>query len=231
MFGSAMWMFKLWLWQMKAPRSAAWSMITFCLISHTVLYRARSSAGMAVMRCTLPLSAIIWRRTSLVHRSRSTRSRSKCLFTTANSPASTRRLYMLDVNGSMPSLLPRICAVEAVGMGAINSELRRPCSAILAFRPAQFHRLVGVTPHMSNCSCPLLAGEPAYVSYGPSFSADSIDDSSAAKYSVSKISRLSAAASGESNGMRSSTKVSARPWTPMPTGRWRMLERFASSIG
>jgi len=29
--------FKLWLWQMYAPRSAAMSMITFWLISHAVL--------------------------------------------------------------------------------------------------------------------------------------------------------------------------------------------------
>ena len=60
---------------------------------------------------------------------------SRYLFTTANSPLSTRRVYRFDVYGSKDSLLPRICAVDAVGMGASSSELRTPCSAISARRP------------------------------------------------------------------------------------------------
>ena len=43
-----------------------------------------------------------------------------------NSPASTLLLYILDVNGSVLSLLPMIWAVEAVGIGAISRELRTP---------------------------------------------------------------------------------------------------------
>ena len=43
-----------------------------------------------------------------------------------NSPASTLLLYMLEVNGSVLSLLPMIWAVEAVGIGAISRELRTP---------------------------------------------------------------------------------------------------------
>ena len=47
--------------------------------------------------------------------------------------------------------LPMICAVDAVGMGANNSELRIPNSATLARNPAQSHREEGVTPHISGC--------------------------------------------------------------------------------
>ena len=43
-----------------------------------------------------------------------------------NSPASTLLLYIFDVKGSVLSLLPMIWAVEAVGIGAISSELRTP---------------------------------------------------------------------------------------------------------
>jgi len=64
------------------------------------------------------------------------------------------------VYGSKHSLLPRICAVEAVGIGASSSELRTPCCAMRALTSAQSHLFDGVTPHMSNCSTPLLTGEP-----------------------------------------------------------------------
>jgi hypothetical protein len=37
---------------------------------------------------------------------------------------------MLDVYGSKHSLLPKICDVEAVGMGATRRELRTPCVEI-----------------------------------------------------------------------------------------------------
>lgn len=72
------------------------------------------------------------------------------------------------VKGSTLSLLPKIWAVEAVGIGATSREFRRPCSAILAFRPAQSCLSVGFTPQRSNWSRPSEAGDPAYVSYVPS---------------------------------------------------------------
>jgi len=40
---------------------------------------------------------------------------------------STRREYRFDVYGSKHSLLPRICAVDAVGIGATSNEFRTPC--------------------------------------------------------------------------------------------------------
>ena len=69
---------------------------------------------------------------------------------------------MFEVNGSIDSLLPRIWAVDAVGIGARRSELRRPCAAILALSAAQSHRALGATPHRSYCSSPREAGEPSY---------------------------------------------------------------------
>ena len=50
-----------------------------------------------------------------------------------NSPANVRRLYIFDVIGSIHSLNPKICDVEAVGMGANKSELRIPCFIIRCF--------------------------------------------------------------------------------------------------
>merc|ERR1719341_3191474 len=82
-------------------------------------------------------------------------------------------LESVEVYASTLSLLPRIWAVEAVGMGANSREFRIPCLAILAFRLAQSCRLVGVTPHMSYCNCPLLTGLPSYVSYVPNSAASS----------------------------------------------------------
>ena len=75
-------------------------------------------------------------------------------------PASTRRVYRLDVYGSKHSLLPRIWAVDAVGIGASSSELRTPWFLMRPLSATQSHRFDGVTPHMSNCSTPLLMGEP-----------------------------------------------------------------------
>merc|ERR1712118_3371 len=108
------------------------------------------------------------------------RSRNKCLFTCTNSPDRTRRTYKFCVYGSNDSLLPQIWAVLAVGIGATSNEFRIPCCAILAFNSVQFHRpLLGLTFHKSNCNLPSLAGEPAYVSYGPSRSANSHEASQA----------------------------------------------------
>ena len=50
------------------------------------------------------------------------------LLTIVNSPASTLLLYIFEVKGSVLSLLPIICAVDAVGIGAISSELRTPAN-------------------------------------------------------------------------------------------------------
>ena len=53
-------------------------------------------------------------------------------------------------------------AVEAVGMGATSSELRRPAPpATAARRPAQSHRPDVAAPHMSGCSTPRLHTTPA----------------------------------------------------------------------
>merc|ERR1711972_426948 len=121
-------------------------------------------------------------RKSSVHKPREMRSRTKGRFTCTNSPESVRLTYKFCVYGSKLSLLPRIWAVLAVGIGATRSEFRRPCCAIFVFKAVQSQRpLFGVRPHKSNCSWPLLAGEPAKVSYGPSRSDNSHDASHAAK--------------------------------------------------
>jgi hypothetical protein len=135
------------------------------------------------------------------------------------------------VYGSKHSLKPRIVDVDAVGIGAIRSELRMPCSAIFALRPSQSQRWLGLTFQRSNCSLPCCAGLPSHVSYGPSVIASSQLASQAAWYIVSKMSLLSCFASADSKGKRSAMNASARPWQPMPIGRWRMFERLASSMG
>ena len=72
------------------------------------------------------------------------------LLTTVNSPAKTLRLYILVVNGSVLSLFPIICAVEAVGIGASNKEFLAPYCAIFARNCVQFQRESGVaTFHIS----------------------------------------------------------------------------------
>merc|ERR1719399_2612794 len=110
---------------------------------------------------------MIWLRTSGVHNPRAIKSLSRYLLTTANSPARTRLVNMLLVKGSKLSLLPRIWAVDAVGIGARRSELRQPCSARSRLSWAQSHLLLGVTFHRSGCNKPWDVGEPSYVSYVP----------------------------------------------------------------
>jgi hypothetical protein len=64
-------------------------------------------------------------------------------------------------------LNPRICEVDAVGIGANNNELRNPICFILFFISFQSYLVsvsAGLTPHKSNCNSPLLAGEPSNVS-------------------------------------------------------------------
>merc|ERR1719197_1152462 len=107
---------------------------------------------------------MIWFLISGVQRPLAMRSLSRYLLTTANSPAKTRLVNMLDVNGSKDSLLPRIWAVDAVGIGASNNELRQPCSARSLRSWAQSHREEGVTFHRSGWSSPWEVGDPSYVS-------------------------------------------------------------------
>ena len=78
--------------------------------------------------------------------------------------AGGRVIVSVLAKGSIDSLLPRICAVDAVGIGATSSELRMPNLTSRALSAAQSKRFEGVTPQRSNCSWPLLAGEPAKVS-------------------------------------------------------------------
>src|ERR1700743_3716393 len=94
---------------------------------------------------------------------------------------------MLEVYGSKHSLKPKIWDVEAVGIGATRSELRRPCLAMSAVREAQSHRSVGVMFHMSYCRMPSEAGDPLYEEYGPSFWASWQDAVRDAGEMVSKI--------------------------------------------
>src|SRR5688572_18131525 len=98
------------------------------------------------------------------HNPSSTKSFNKYLFTTGNSPLNTRRIYMLEVNGSKHSLLPKICAVEAVGIGAINNELRTPYFITSSLKISHSQREVGFTSHKSNWNNPLLNGDPGKVS-------------------------------------------------------------------
>ena len=49
-----MYIFRDWLWSIKAPLSAAMLINTFCDISHTVLYSLLMWAGISSMLCTEP---------------------------------------------------------------------------------------------------------------------------------------------------------------------------------
>ena len=68
---------------------------------------------------------------------------------------------MLLVYGSKHSLLPRICEVEAVGIGATSKLFRTPNLAMRSFKLAQSQRSVGRTFHRSCDKRPWLAGDPA----------------------------------------------------------------------
>jgi len=54
-----------------------------------------------------------------------------------NSPDKTLLTYKLDVIASKLSVFPNIYEVEAVGIKAINKELRNPYVIILAFKSSQ----------------------------------------------------------------------------------------------
>src|SRR4051812_1437484 len=101
------------------------------------------------MFCTEPLPAMILFFRLSFHNLRLTRSFSKYLFTTTNSPERVLRVYMFEVNGSKHSLLPSICEVEAVGIGATSKELRTPYFFTSVFSSVQSQREEGVTSHIS----------------------------------------------------------------------------------
>ena len=79
------------------------------------------------------------------------------------------RTYRLDEKGSKYSLLPSICDVDVVGIGATSRLFRTPCSITSRRSFVQSHvAVVGVSPsHRSNWNDPLLIGEPWNDSYGP----------------------------------------------------------------
>src|SRR5574343_1407439 len=129
---------------------------------------------------------------------------------------------MLEVYGSKASLLPKICEVEAVGIGAINKEFLTPCCITSLRKLARSQRPDNSSSLMFQRLCwnkPSEIGEPLKLEYGPSSLAISIDAVTAAKYMVSKISWLSCLASSLVNGIRNKMKASAKPCTPNPTGR------------
>ncbi len=134
------------------------------------------------MPYTLPLAAISSSRIASFHRPRSSKSQIKCLLMTKNSPAITRLTYKLLVNGSNDSLLPKIYAVDAVGISAMSKELRSPLATILSLSPFQSYfpdKTLAPSFHMSNYKMPLDAGDPSNEAYGPSRSASAQDSLSA----------------------------------------------------
>jgi hypothetical protein len=70
-----------------------------------------------------------------------------------------QHLQMFDVYGSMHSLLPRICDVDAVGIGASSSELRAPWINTSSFKAAQSQRSLGLTPLLCDESVRCGVGE------------------------------------------------------------------------
>ncbi|MNL10697.1 hypothetical protein D3C87_1315040 [compost metagenome] len=71
---------------------------------------------------------------------------------------------MFEVYGSKHSLLPKICEVDAVGIGATNKELYTPSLTTFLRNASQSQRpLSGVTFHKSNWNLPFDNGEPLNV--------------------------------------------------------------------
>src|ERR1700761_8039837 len=137
---------------------------------------------------------------------------------------------MLEWYGSNDSLLPSICDVDTVGIGATVSELRRPTRVMRALSASQSYmplnncgyshgqRTCVLSRHRSNCNCPRLAGLPWNALYGPCAAASSQDSVIAAWYMVSNIAKSMAAAVALANGMRNLQNTSAKPCTPIATG-------------
>ena len=117
---------------------------------------------------------------------------------------------MLLVIGSKHSLLPRICDVLAVGIGASSSELRMPQRAMSAFSVAQSQRPLSVlsaTSHMSYCSRPSEAGEPTNVVYAPRHFVSASSSGSSARCFL--ISAARSALTAPSSSSRSSARFLA----------------------
>ena len=98
---------------------------------------------------------------------------------------------MFEVYGSNASLFPKICEVEAVGIGATNNEFLTPCFITSFLKPAQSQRPESSSSLMFQRLCwnsPCEIGEPLKEEYGPSTFDSSIEAVTAAKYKVSKIS-------------------------------------------
>jgi hypothetical protein len=106
--------------------SAANYIIDFYFISHTILYKSLVSWFIFFIFYIEPLFIIIYLIISSVHKSYFIKSSTKYLLTQINSPDNTLLIYKFDVNGSKFSLLPYIWDVDAVGINAINKELRIP---------------------------------------------------------------------------------------------------------
>ena len=80
--------------------------------------------------------------------------------------------------GSKHSLFPKICEVDAVGIGATNNEFLTPFFFISFLSLAQSHlplKSSSLTPHILCWNSPLEIGEPLYDLYVPSLWASSID--------------------------------------------------------
>src|SRR5262245_52067547 len=121
---------------------------------------------------------------------------------------------MFEVYGSNASLFPKICEVEAVGIGAINNELRTPFSITSFLNDAQSHlpdKSESCNPQRLYWNSPCEIGDPAKVEYGPSSFAISIEAVTAAKYMVSKISWFNCFASSLVKGILNRMKASANP--------------------
>ena len=138
----------------------------------------------------------------------------KCLLITINSPPKVLREYKFVVNGSNASLFPKICAVDAVGIGATNNEFLTPyfiTSFLNAFQSHLPDKSLSVLPHISYWKIPFSIGDPPIDSYGPNTFAKSLEDVNAAKYIVSKISVCILSAISLSNGRPNKHNTSAKP--------------------
>ena len=169
---------------MKTLRFAAICKILFCDISQTVLYLSFTSVGISGIFWTDPFSIInlffklSFQTFNLIN------SFTKCLLITINSPPNVLREYKLVVNGSNASLFPKICAVDAVGIGATNNEFLTPLDFISFLKDFQSQRpdkSESFLPHISYWKTPFSIGDPTIDSYGPNSFAKSLDDVNAAK--------------------------------------------------
>ena len=78
-------------------------------------------------------------------------------------PERTPLVYIFDVCASQEASLPKILAVDAVGMIQPVNEFLTPFSTTSCLSFSQSHLLVGLTPHKSNWNLPSDKGEPLNV--------------------------------------------------------------------